>query len=755
MPRDIQLSFTGGEISPSLHSRVDVSRYHSSVALMKNWFVHAQGGTSTRAGFEYVGVCPDANQTTRLIPFSFNTEQTYILVFGNQKMQVVQNGGLVLEPTQNITNITAANPAVITITGHSYNDGEQVYIAGTGVSALDNKYFTVANSTVNTFEVAADGTGWSSGGTASRLFELATPYVSADLAKIRFTQSADVMTLTHPSYAPRELSRTASYAWTLSTITFATTMATPTGLAIAQVGTASGSANKDYNYVVTALDEDGNESQPTAAVASGAVNALSVTYGNQLTWNTTANAAYYNIYKENSLGSGIFGFIGEADEDGSPTFTDYNYGPDMSVTPPQAKNPFSGADNYPRCSTYHQQRLFFGGTNNNPQQVNATKTANYDNMDTSRPTRADDAIEFTIVSRQVNEIRHLLSMDALIAFTSGATWAIDADQDGVITPSNVFVKRQGGYGASDVEPIVIGETALYIQEKGARVRDLGYQFEADKYVGNDLSIMAEHLFYGYTITDWCYAEEPYGMVWAVRSDGVLLSLAYLREHQVWGWSQHDTDGEFESVACIAEGEEDVVYAVVKRTINGQTARYVERLHERRITAIEDAFCVDSGLTYTGASTSTLSGLDHLEGKTVVALSEGNVVTDLTVTNGSVTLPDASTKVHIGLPYNCDLETLDIDFQGGQTLQSRKKSISRLALQVRDTRGLKAGANETSLYEFKERNVAHAYGSMPAITGEQKLDLSLSWSDGGKMFIRQGYPLPATILAIIPEVDISG
>ena len=144
-----------------------------------------------------------------------------------------------------------------------------------------------------------------------------------------------------------------------------------------------------------------------------------------------------------------------------------------------------------------------------------------------------------------------------------------------------------------------------IQEKGSRVRDLRYVCEDDKYMGDDMTVMSRHLFEGHTVVDWCYSQEPYSIIWAVRDDGVLLSFTYLREHNVYAWAQHTTDGTFESVCSISEGNEDVVYVVVKRTINGSDVRYVERLHERYFTDIQDAFCVDSGLTYTG-STGTIT-----------------------------------------------------------------------------------------------------------------------------------------------------
>ena len=761
MPRDVQTSLSAGELSPSLQSHADLAKYRTGLALCENFFVLAQGGISNRAGFEFINEVVASGEKARLISFSFNTEQTYALVFNNQKMRVVKNGGMVLESTVAITGATQANPVVVTAAGHGYANGDDVFIDGVaGMTEINGRFFRVANQTVNTFELTdyagnnIDGTAftaYTSGGTVGRVYTLPTPYLEADLFRLKFTQSADVMTITHPDYDQRDLSRTGDAAWTLTIISYASSISPPSaGLGIVQVGTASGANNKEYRYVITSVTADGDESVASSIQASASINALNETYGNRISWNTVAGADYYNVFKELSLNSGIFGWIGEADEDGSPSFDDYNYGPDMTFTPPEARNPFSGADNKPACVTYHQQRQWFGGSNNNPQTIWSTRTADFDNMDVSRPSRSDDAIEATIAARQVNEIRHLLSLDDLLVFTSGAEWIAQADQDGVLTPSNINFRTQGFRGSSHVPPLVIGETGLFVQEKAGRVRDIRYTFEADRYVGNDLTVLSRHMFENYEIVDWCYSQEPYSIVWVVRDDGTMLSLTYLREQNVYAWCRHTTNGSFESVCSVSEGDQDVVYAVVKRTINGSDVRYVERMKERVWTTIDDAFFVDSGLTYSGAATTTISNLHHLEGETVVALADGNVVQNLVVTDGAVTLPDPAEKVQIGLSYNADFQTLEIAFNG-LVMQSRKKQVARVAMRVLESRGLSIGKDSSSLFEFKERTTAMGYTGIPELTGQQVMEVTPGWNDFGQIYCRQSHPLPATVLAVIPEL----
>lgn len=840
MPRSIQTSLSGGELSPSLHSHADLAKYQSGLALCENWFALAQGGISTRAGFQYINQIHDITSNARLINFQFNTEQSYALVFTHQKMRVIRNGATVLEPNKTITGATAASPVVITTSAaHGYATGDDVYISGVGgMTEINGRFFRITVTGATTFELALiNGSGYTaytSGGVCGRVFTLTTPYTTDDVFNLKYTQSADVMTITEPNFDTRDLTRTDHHVWTLSTVSFASAAAPPSaGLATAAVGTASGSPNKTYRYVLTTVDEDGDESIASAIQSHGPINALNETYGVNITWTAVAGADYYNVYKEFSLNSGIFGWIGEAKQELFPSFTDYNFGPDMSVTPPLARNPIAGANNRPSCTTYHQQRRWFGATFNKPATIWATRTADYDNMDVSRPTRSDDAIEATIAAQQVNEIRHMISLDDLLIFTSGAVWKAEADQDGVLTPANINFRTQNYRGASHVPPVVVGDTALYVEAKGSRIRDIGYTFETDTYTGKDLSVLSRHMFEGYEIVDWCYAQEPYSIVWAVRSDGQLLSLTYLREHDVYAWTRHVTDGTFESVCAVSEGDIDAVYAVVRREVGAFALKNVERMYDRRFPADWAAFCVDSGLTYwgpeypitsiavgadpgfgsvhslavddvvwiTGATgmeelndiqyrvksvafgafklqtmlgvdldtssfsaytgggvvkycTNRITGLHHLIGKTVSALADGNVETGMVVaSDGSVTLSQYAHFANVGLPYNCDFQTLEVSFPNFQT-QSRKKQVARLSLRVLESRGLSMGKDADHLFEVKERTPEMNYTGIMRQTGEIRQDMLPGWSDFGQVYVRQAYPLPATVLAVIPETDVS-
>lgn len=685
MPEIIQRSFTSGEIAPSLRSRADMVKYSTGLVLCKNFIVRAQGGVYSRPGFRFIAPQLDHTKKGRLIPFSFNTEQTYILVFEHLKMRVIKNGGVVL--------------------------------AGMGPAE----------------------------------FVLTTTYTEAELYRLSYTQNADVMTIVHPDHDPANLSRLADDDWVLTDIAYTSTV-TPPVITLSAVGTGAGTFSKTYEYVVTAV-VNGVESLPSAP-QSITTPSLSVTAGVNISWGAITDAEYYRVYKNPSVNTGTYGWIGESN---TTSFEDYNIAPITSDAPPADRNPFDGVDNKPSTVTYFQQRQVFANTYVEPQAVFTTQTNNFNSLRTSNPARDDDAVTFTVAADQVNEIRHLISLDALILLTSGGEWKVTEGQDQVLTPSTVGIRRQSVNGCSWVTPVVVNSTAIYLQEKGARLRDLGYEYSVDKYTGNDLSLMSEHFFEDYTITDMAYAAEPYSVIWCVRNDGVLLGLTYQREHEVYGWHQHDTKGLFESVATISENGRDTLYVIVKRTIGGVSKRYIERMESRVIKQSANAFCVDSGLSYIGGGPVTsLSGLDHLEGQTVSILADGYVADDQIVVDGEITLSRPAIKVHVGLSYLPVIETLDIDIPSpNETLKSQSKSVARVILEVEGSRGGWVGpVNIDNMKEIKPRFDSDNYDAITLKTYKQEIFIEPDWSRGGGLRIEQRSPLPMAILSVIPKFDVS-
>jgi hypothetical protein len=755
LTRQMQPSFTAGELSPSLYARVDLTKYQTGLKAAKNVFIYPHGGVANRAGLEFCEEVKDSSRVTRMIPFQFNTTQNYVLEFGQEYMRVLKDGQQVLSTTAR--TITAATSTTITSTAHGFSNGTEIYIAGVvGATALNGRNFRVTAATANTFELldlygaAVTITGYTSGGTATEIYQISTPYTEADLFEIQFAQEADVMYLTHTAYAPRKLSRTGDASWTLAVPTFAPEIAAPTGVsAVATVGTGSTS----YQYKVSAVSAaTGEESLPSTASAAITNNLNTAGNKNTVSWSTVAGAVRYIVYK---LDNGVYGYIGGTE---GLSFVDQNIVADLSDTPQTGNNPFVGAGNYPRCVTFHEQRLVFGSTLSNPQAVYMSQTANYENFGSSSPQKASDAITFRQRGRQVNEIRSMISAKGLMLLTSAAEWIITGGTDSVITPSSILPKNQGYRGASAVAPLVVGNVILFPQRSGGVVRDFTYDWSSDAFTGADLTIMARHLFRKRTVKAWAYAQSPDSVVWCVLDNGTLVSLTYMREHEVWAWTRHETDGVFEDVVVEENDDRDVPYFIVRRTINGQSKRYIERMADREISTLDDCFFVDAGLKYDGAAVSSISGFWHLEGESVVALADGNVVRSLTVTNGTITLPAAASVVSAGLPYASEIETLALDVgavSGLGTIQGRLKTVAAVTIRVEQSRGMFVGPNRGKMREWKQRS-SEPYGTPIALfTGDFEQTLDADWNTNGNVVIQQNDPLPMAVLAIMPDVSVGG
>jgi hypothetical protein len=600
----IQPSFAAGELSPALYGRVDLAKFHSGAALMRNVFADYRGGASNRPGTAFVGPClPGINRT---IGFTFSTLQTYALVFSDYAMRVVMNGGIVLEAPLPVTGVSAGLPCLVFTGGlATWVPGDWIFITNTPYSELNGKFFTVSANSFGIITLAdidgnvIDSTPWGGGpggGTASRVYTLATPYSQFDLALLKFTQSADVMTLCHPNYAPQLLTRTAHDAWTIAAASFVSTAPTPTAPNAIPSTTGDGTV---YNYVITATMADGRESLPSVAATALDSKTMSATSGANVlvSWTAVAGAVTYSVYRQPEIPADsptveqLFGFVGSIDASkagGIPTFRDCNIAPDYSRTPPIDFNPFAAA-NDPGCTAYHQQRQVFAGSNAQPQTAWFSKTADYLNFAFSEPSRADDSIIATINAREVNAIKHLVSMDELLALSSHGAWKVDAgNQGGAITPYAIEANAQAYNGCSDVPPLVINKDLLYVQAKGSIVRDLAYNYFVKVYTGSDLTVLASHLFSGHSILEWAWAEEPFKLVWAVREDGTLLTFTFLKEQEIYAWAHSDTLGEFKSVCSISEGEEDAVYFIVNRpTTGGVYRQYIERLASRVLRAVPE------------------------------------------------------------------------------------------------------------------------------------------------------------------------
>lgn len=808
-------SFAGGLITPEMVGRLDDVKHDTGLAECYNFSVLPHGPVENRPGTQYVNTCK-GTLTTRLIPFYYSETQTLVIEIGEGYFRFHTNGA----------TLSAGSPAAYS--------GATAYTPGDLVSSGGVNYYCIANTTGN---APPNATYWYA--MPSGVFEVPNPYSADDVLQLRYAQSQDVITLTHPSYPPKELQRLGATDWVLVDINFVSDLAAPSGVSATAT---SGSGSTTYKYKVTAVDSTGREEGPVSAEASCTNDLLGAgTPYNTVSWSAVTDAARYNVYKDDN---GLFGFIGQT---ASTSFKDENITADVGQTPPIEQNLFASTDNYPRAVSYYEQRRCFGGTNNNPQNIFMTRSGTESNMSYSIPTRAVDAINFRIAARDRNVVEHLVPLVDLLALSSFGVWMVTSLNTDSIEPDSIAVRPQARAGVSTVQPVVVDNTMVFEEARSGYVRGLGYSAERNAYAPTDLYLRAIHLFRGKSIVDMTNTISPYSIVYCTSSDGTLLGMTYLPQQEVVAWHQHATftnagdvdnrtQSNFKSVCAVTENGEDAVYVIVERVIDGTTTQYIERFASRAFDKLHDAIFVDCSATYdnpftiTGitkaspgvvttssahgfsngdpidlrevvgmtevnyqryyaanvtsttfeltdqygndidtsgfttyvsggearkAISSVTSGLDHLEGETVAILADGAVQNQKTVTGGAITLDEAASIIHIGLPIQANLQTLPAaDEKIGAFGQGMWKNVNEVFLKVYRSSGIFAGPDFDSLTEFKQR-IDEPYGSPPALkTEELSLKISGKWTPDGSFCIRQDDPLPLTLLAATYEVSVA-
>jgi hypothetical protein len=656
-------TFTAGEISPRLEGRVTIEKYREGLSTLTNMIVQPHGGVTRRPGTEYLGEVKDSSNVTRLIPFEFKTADTYALEFGDQYMRVFRNGLQVLEDSEKtVTAVTQASPGVLTAASHGMSNGDEVYLYNTSgdMTELVERNYLVANVTTNTFTLQdlfgndIDTTAYTayggSGITVDKLYQITTPYTSAQINDVRFAQSADTMYLVHPSHAIRTLTRTDHNAWTISTATI--------------VGTPS------------------------------------------------------------------------------PALT--------------------GTDNYPSVVSFFEQRLVFGATNNNPQTLWFSKSADYLNFTTG--TADDNALIYTIASNKVNAIRYLSATRILNIGTSGGEYVLTTTNGGPVTPTSTVIRKYSNYGCIDSEVVQVADVTLFAQRGARKVREFRYIGEVDVagYAAPDITVLAEHLTEG-GIQEFAFQQEPESIIWARRTDGTLLGLTYRREEEIVAWHKHVIGGAFNGGQAVVESiitlptdsGEDELYMIVKRTINGATKRYVEVMKTFDFGSdTTAAFFVDSGLVYAGSATTSLSGLYHLEGETMSVLANGATHADKTVSGGGINLDFSATSGAVGFGYTSEMQTLRLEAGSSDgTSQGKPKRIHDITIRFHETVGAEVGTDSANadriFFRDSSMNMDEA---VPLFTGDKEIEFAGGFTDGDRIYVRQSQPLPMTVLALYPRMN---
>lgn len=575
MANPAQRSFAAGELSPAMYARADLQRYADGLKALRNATVLRTGGVQSRPGTQYLGTTKSSG-VARLIEAVFDTDAAYVLEFGNLYVRFWKSGALV---TATVTGAWANTTA--------YTAGVVVSYSGTNYVCL------VAHTSVEATDRPSTGSSWQTKWYAltGTTYELPTPYTTAQLFDLQVAAQYNVLYIVHPDHEPATLTRTSNNVWDLADIDFATESGVLVAPGISLDPDEPGAAG--VSWMATTADYDGavlvSESEPSAAaytaIAMGSeatVNVALAAANKVIQFDTFPTGGYLARIYRNSTGSG-WRFLAAHDPVSGDFTDDGSISETANTEPPAAGSTatFDAAGSYPSVVGAYQQRLLLGGTDDGPDVIFASKTAEPTDFGTSNPIEDSDSLSWRQVGPRLHRVRHLVeAARTLWSLSDVGETMVQGAEDSLLVPGAPNPRQYSANGAASTpEPLIANDSVLYVQARGGIVRDL-FPVQLGGFAGSDLTLQSAHLVDGYTIADWTYQQTPDSVIWAVRSDGELLSLTYVRELGVLGWARHDTDGLFKSVATVPESKRDAVYAVVERTINSSTVRYVERFYDR-------------------------------------------------------------------------------------------------------------------------------------------------------------------------------
>jgi hypothetical protein len=805
----IQQSFTAGEINKKLYRRTDLDKYSAALKEATNAICLPQGPIGKRPGFRYVAAAKYADKAARLIDFEFNVEQTYALEFGDQYIRFFTNESQLLDSItgKDFTNGTFASDisgwtSASSGTGSiSWSAGVLRLVSGTAgnearayqqlVSGLGLATYTVTldvgtgsvnykvGTTANTSGIASGtltaGVGKTFNFTltaqsdvfvtfenatasathtidnvvltvAATPFEIDSPYLEAELFEIKYTQSADILYIAHPSHPIMKLSRLAAARWTLTELDFIDGPYDDINADVAKTLSTSAAGARGTAVTVTASGHT-----PFASTDVGRV--LRQKRGGK--WRSIKITSFSS---STSVG-GVF-------QDDNPS------GYTAGSTSDWRLGEWSDTTGWPEVITFYQQRLTLG----KDQTVYGSESGDFESFSPSEDdgTVTDsNGFVYRLASDQVNRIVWLSASKVLAIGTIGGEWIMKAgtlSNPEAITPTNVIVTRETSYGSSQNVNVSRpgSNVAIFVDRTARKLREFIYNYEVDGYTAPELTLLSRHVTKSGT-KDVAFAE---GIQWIALNNGLLVSMTYLREQKVVGFAQHNIGGAFGSSNAFVESITSIIssdlayeqlWALTKRTIDGATVRYIEYLEDDFDPEDEDdkdnAFFVDCGLTYDGSATNTITGLDHLEGQTVAVLADGAVRPNKTVSSGSISLGSTTqtqaSVVQVGLPFTFRIRTLDPEIGGDAgTSQGKIKRIEEVVISFVDTLGAKVGRDVDNLDDINFRNADDPMNESPPLyTGYKKIIFEDEYKDETSVVIQSDQPTPITVAAVLPSLIV--
>lgn len=773
-----QGSFVTGEITPELYGRVDLQRYQSSAAKLKNFTCHVYGGISRRPGTIYLGDVKYPAKKCRLIPFEYKnaSNQTYAMEFGDCYIRFWTHDGVIADEDGEIYEIESpyAEDELREITW--VQSADTVFLFHP--SHQPQKLVRYGHADWEIADFVTSGGPYMDENTSEITI---TPSVGDDGETVTLTASGELFTSRHVGREFRIRQRVSEKSETDEVASETEVSGTLGPMSIwgdwEVITTGQGPTVSDWwSGSVTiyrkypdgdwqairkfSVDKDrdlaisGNEDLDFAQYKveyTVRTNMKESTTNGETTKTPSEMTIQLHNLAHTKIGSVRISSVTSATV---ATGEEVEAVGEWNVATALWAEPAWGGDyGFPRCGAFFQDRLYMAGSKKQPQTIWASKTGSYDQFGISEPIQDDDGINRTLVSRKMSEILAMVPLDVLIVLTSGTEYRISSS-DGNVTPVNFDARPQSYYGAANVIPEVLADHVFFVQSTNREIRDLSYAWESDAYAASILSLLSRHLLNERKVIDLGWQLWPDSILWCICDDGVLLGCTYLKEQDVTGWHQHETQGKFESLCCVGgDGQTDVYFSVLR---NG--TRFIERLSPKMEGEAEDSFYVDCGLTYEGEPVSGVSGLSHLDGMTVSVLADGNVEPEQTVVNGQLKLSKvaSASKITVGLSYSSELETLDVEVPNSSgAYQGTMKKVSSIKVRLLESRGGEFGPSFSRMDRFAEHKGTQTGACLPLWSGIEEIVLPFDWNSNGRVCIRQRDPLPMNVLAVLAEVRQGG
>lgn len=717
-------AFNAGEWSPLLDGRVDLAGYSASCVSIENGIPTIQGPLIRRGGTRYIAEVEDSANRSWLVPFVRSRSVAYVVEFADSVCRFYRNRAVVGAPFELVSPYNAA--ALVLPNGEFALDFVQsadvLYITDRR-GVLAPRKLSRTSATTFAFSTLDPDDGPFDDLNASTT----TIYSSAATGTVTLTASASVFTADDIGSIIRlDQQRLATPLWVTGTSYTA--------------GDYVRSEGKEYVAATTATSGTQIPSHTNGTVSDGGVEwtYTAVSYGvARITAQagTTATATVLTRFPQSLVGS-------------------------SNATLLWKRGAWSELNGYPTSVTFFRERLVFA----KEQRLDMSVVADFENFgpDELGEITAESAISVSVQSSQVNDIVALVEGDTLGVHTEGGEFSVSSlTTSEPFGPGNVEVSLSSSYGSRPIRPVRVGEATLYVQASGRKLRELVFDIQVNNQISRDMSVRSEHITRP-LLVQLVRQESPWEVVWALRSDGVILAFTYDRTQEVRAWSRCIIGGAavVESLAVIPsdDGARDDVWMICRRTVDGGTVRYIEVMEPDLSPSgdVEDSFYVDSGVTYDGAATDTITGLDHLEGETLKVLADGATHPDVVVTGGEVTLARDASVVHVGYsaPFVVGTNRIEAGAADG-TSQSKTKRITDVAFRVYRTLGGSAGPLETQLDDIPAltyRAAATLMGSGPDLfSGDATIDWPGGYETAGRIWYVNDEPYPVTMVAAIPQV----